>query len=78
MNGADLLAELRLPGAHPHKAKLAAICDKVFPELGERAGWYVVGILGQIDDVLKGAPTPWLSRAERLRIEDTAKEMPDG
>jgi hypothetical protein len=35
----------------------------------------VVGILGQIDDVLKGAPTPWLSRAERLRIEDTAKEI---
>jgi hypothetical protein len=75
MTAAALLAELRSPGAHPHKAKLAAICDKVFPGIEARQSWYVLGILGQIDDVLKGAAAPWMSRKERDAIEEAAKEI---
>jgi len=75
MTGHDLLAELRCPDAHPQKRLLVAIADRIFPGLDARDLWYVKGILGQVDDVMKGAEAPWLSRLERTRIEEAAKEL---
>jgi hypothetical protein len=65
MTGADLLAELRLPGAHPQKQRLAAIVDEVWPDAGERGMWYVQGLLGAVDDVRQGAPAPWPAKGRR-------------
>lgn len=75
MTGAALLAELRSPGAHPQKRRLVAIVDRVFPTAGERDSWYVSALLGAVDDVLKGAAAPWISRAERDAVKKANQEI---
>ena len=74
MTGLDLLLELRSPSAHPSKRRLVAVLDAVFPDAGQRQNWYVTALLGAVDDVRHGAPTPWLSRVQRAAIEAAWKK----
>jgi hypothetical protein len=71
MTTRDLLTSL----VHPQKVRLVTIARTVWPDIDEHPTWHATWLLGAVDDVLKGACTPTLSRKEREAVELAAKEI---
>lgn len=61
-----------LSQTHPAKARLVAVCRAVWPNFDERSDLEAAGLMGQVDDVLRGVGSPWLSRVEREKVKAAA------
>jgi hypothetical protein len=71
MNTDDLLETQ----THPHKELLKSICRRVFEKFDERPGWQMIQLLNDVDEVLKGGPTPCLSNKERMAVKAEAARL---